>query len=163
MSRPRASIGKIGESNKIDLTPASMDSVIKREDQLRRNEKINVVFVRLGIGLRKFVNTVFPGETPPTDSPEINRRAGKTALATAISLAVLVGGAAAHEANTYDVKCDQFTMEDFGTEPGPAASALAELYSATPSNQTYDSAFEAFEQNGTVEVCDPYLELINKN
>ncbi len=163
MNKPRVSIGKVDQINKIDLTPASIDNIIKRENQLRRNEKINEAFIRLGIGLRKFVNTVLPGETPPTDNPETNRRAGKTALAAVVSLAVLVGGAAAYEANTDDVKCNQFTMEDFGTKPGPAASVLAGLYSETPSNQTYDSAVEAFEQNETVKVCDPYLKLIHKN
>lgn len=50
MNKPRVSIGKVDQINKIDLTPASIDNIIKRENQLRRNEKINEAFIRLEIG-----------------------------------------------------------------------------------------------------------------
>ncbi len=83
-------------SPKREYRHPSLDEKMKKRDKLHRNEKVNHSIELLGKKFRGIVEVLDPDQNNyprPTNNREVNRRAGKTAIAVIVAIGTLIGGA----------------------------------------------------------------------
>ncbi len=162
MNNSRRPLGKVGDSNKIEIKLKTVDQIERAKQRTARIEKIRTfkdnALETTGKHFRQFVNEIFVDEVPATDNVAINKRAGRTALAGAVLAVSFIGGVIAYGATHEPVThCELVDQEAIADTPAEAATALSDLYVGSEDNGVYDRALEDFQYIGVTTVCDPEL------
>jgi len=152
-TRKRSTVDYVTPKLKETLSLRSVAKLDKIAAHEKRRDKGNRVIELLGRGLRSVVNTIDVDSALPTTDREINRRAGKTAGALALTGALALGtlfiGSSSIE--TDPDGCINVEQSQFGDTPAEAASKLSFILGS--SSDVYDQALETFIVGKPYSVC----------
>ena len=177
MKKSPQPIGKLGLSPRFEPhLPPYKPSVESARNQNLAKVLIgskNKVVEGLGKGLRSFFNTIDVDSAMPTTNTKVNRRAGRTALASTLIISGIVAlgfNLVSHDENTTDSptneeQCFTFALQDFGSDANSAqvASMISDIENSGQvlrNTDRYDEIVSEFSDLEPVMVCGDAVEKV---
>lgn len=149
MNKKQQPFGSLGLS--------TLEDRLRQEKIKNRYETIselkNSTLIWLGKGLRASVHALGVESAHPTNNRNINKRAGKTAVALLMGLGTLVAVSGIAENSTAHEPCQTVTFEQIANTPAKAATIIDNEIVQKDNANVYDKSLDELIYNGSTEIC----------